>query len=60
MLCKKTQHMLFDAREEVITIMPTQINLPNCPLEFWMDSELKEIGEVLGTFIAVDVSYKNQ
>jgi hypothetical protein len=49
---------LFDAREEILSSVPTWIKLPNSPLEFWLDSSLKAIGEVLGKFIVVDDNYK--
>jgi len=58
LLCAKPWHPLFDAREEVITSIPTCIKLPNLALDFWMDFELKAIDEVLGKFITSDVIYK--
>jgi hypothetical protein len=59
LLCAKPWHPLFDAREEVLSSMATWIKLPNLPLEFWSDSNLKAIGEVLGTFITFDTNYKS-
>jgi hypothetical protein len=58
-LCAKPWHSLFDTSEEVLSNIPTWIKLPNLPLDFWMDSDLKAIGKVLGTFITFDTSYKS-
>jgi hypothetical protein len=59
LLCVKPWYLLFYAKEEVLSSLPTWIKLPNLPLELWMNSGLKVIGEVLGTFITSNVSYKS-
>jgi len=35
------------------------IKLPNIPMKFWTEKELKEIGDTLGIFISIEKSYKS-
>jgi hypothetical protein len=51
---------LFDAKENILTSVPTRINPPNIPLEFWSDASLESIGEVLGKLIVSNDSYKTK
>jgi hypothetical protein len=55
----KPSHPLFDTREEALSSFPTWIKLPNLHIEFWSDSGLKAINDVLGKFIASYTSYKS-
>jgi hypothetical protein len=38
---------------------PTWVNLPNFPMELWMDEGLQDIEEDLCSFITTDQSYKS-
>lgn len=58
LLALKPRHPLFDAREEMEMSCLLWINLPNLPLEFWIDVTLRAIGDALGKFIVANDTYK--
>jgi len=57
-LCTKPWHPLFDASVEGLKILLISIKISNLPLDYWSDEGLKGIGDVLGTFIVFDASFK--
>lgn len=49
--------VLFNAKEESLSNLPTWIKLPNLPLEFWSKAGLKPISDSLGKFIMSEKNY---
>ena len=48
---------LFDPRIERYDSMPIWVKLPNLPFEYWSLDFFKLIGNTLGTFLEVDLSF---
>ena len=53
----KPWHPLFDASKERVDIIPIWVRMPALPLHFWDLYHFKWIGDILGTFLEVDLSY---
>ena len=49
---------MFDVEIEQLDTIPVWFCLPGLPLEFWNPAYLSEIGNELGTFIEVDLSFQ--
>ena len=48
---------LFDAIKERVDIVPVWVRLPALPLHFWDLYHFRRIGDMLGTFLEVDLSF---
>ena len=48
---------LFDPRFERYDSIPIWVKFPNLPFEFWSVDFFKMIGNALGTFVEVDLSF---
>ena len=49
---------LFDADTERLDTIPVWVRLLGLPWELWNPESLSDIGNALGTFIEVDLSYQ--
>ena len=49
---------MFDAETEQLDTIPVWVLLPRLPLEFWNPACHSDIGNELGTFIEVDLSFQ--
>jgi len=54
----KPWHPLFDASRERVDKIPVWVRLPGLPLHFWGPDHFNRIGDILGTFLEADLSYK--
>jgi hypothetical protein len=54
----KNWRPLFDAERERVDVLPIWVWLPGFPLEFWNENSFKVLGNLLGTYLDVDWSYK--
>jgi hypothetical protein len=50
---------LFDANKEIINKVPIWVHLPGILVDFWTKESFKEIGNVLGLFLDVDMSFES-
>ena len=48
---------MFDADREILDKIPVWVWLPGLPLEFWNLTSLKDLGDSLGVFLKVDLSF---
>ena len=48
----------FDVDTERLDTIPVWVRLPGLPWELWKPNSLSDIGNALGTFIEVDLSYQ--
>ena len=48
---------LFDPRNERYDSLPIWVKLPNLPFEFWSVDFFKLVGNTLGTYLEVDLSF---
>ena len=53
----KPWHPLFDASKERVDVIPIWVRLLALPLRFWDLYHFRRIGDILGTFLEVDLSY---
>jgi len=56
-LLLKPWHPLFDAGCERVDSVPLWVRLPGLPLQYWKEYHLREIGNLLGTFLEADLSF---
>ena len=54
----KKWHPLFDASRERVDVVPTWVRLPSLPLSFWFEEYFEHIGNLLGSFLEADYSFK--
>lgn len=55
----KSWSPLFDASRENLDVAPIWVWLPGLPQEYWPPKILKDIGNSLGEFLEVDVSFES-
>ena len=48
---------MFDTNREHMDIIPLWVQLPSLPLHYWTPDNLKNIGNPLGSFLEVDLSF---
>ena len=48
---------MFDADREILDKIPIWVWLLGLPLEFWNLTSLKDLGDSLGVFLKVDLSF---
>lgn len=53
----KPWHPLFDASCERVDSVPLWVHLPGLPLQYWKEYHLREIGNLVGTFLEADLSF---
>jgi len=53
----KPWHPLFDASCERVDLVPLWVRLPGLPLQYWKEFHLREIGNLVGTFLEADMSF---
>lgn len=57
-LLLKHWHPLFDVSRERVDIVQLWVKLHGLPLHYWKEEHLREIGNILGSFIEVDMSFE--
>lgn len=57
-LLLKRWHPLFDASRERVDLVLIWDRLPGLPLPFWFEEHFSHIGNLLGTYLETDASYK--
>ena len=48
----------FDASRERVDVVPIWVRLPALPRQYWTEEHLSSIGNILGTFLEADLSFK--
>ena len=48
----------FDASHERVDVIPIWIRLPSLPRQYWSEEHFISIGNILGTFLEADMSFK--
>ena len=48
----------FDASHEQVDVIPIWVHLPSLPRKYWSEEHFISIGNILGTFLEADMSFK--
>ena len=49
---------MFDASKERVDVLPIWVRMPALPLHFWDLYHFKRIGDIIGTFLEADLSFR--